>query len=211
MTSELLTYDRATVAECFRNWKEDQRTLDAELNESLAALEAYQANLDAWASSLARERQQFNQERHSWELTRSEGEIDPRKLDEVTAELEAAREHVTRLTGELLTKTDELRTVEKICTELSSELDRLRGRESDLAAQLDKERSRLKAIEKDHADQLEHWRQEREQAKSQPNPPAISNHGPRLSNNPVIGSVVAQFDKLRQQQAEGRKKRLQRS
>src|SRR5882757_9825982 len=52
------TVNGDAIRETFREWNAERDSLDAELSESLAALEAYQLHLDTWQQQLAREREE---------------------------------------------------------------------------------------------------------------------------------------------------------
>ena len=70
MTSATITVDRELV-QSFRDWQAEQAVLDAQLVDSVAALEAYQSHLDGWQRELARERD---------ELQRLREELDREKV-----------------------------------------------------------------------------------------------------------------------------------
>src|SRR6476659_8958129 len=50
------TVNADAIRETFREWNAERDSLDAELSESLVALEAYQLHLDTWHKQLACER-----------------------------------------------------------------------------------------------------------------------------------------------------------
>jgi chromosome segregation ATPase len=194
MTTSALTLDHEPFTDCFRQWRADEQEFAAELEDSLAALDAYQAHLDHWARELAAERNTFQRDCSEWEHRKQARE---QQLEALSAELADAREQIVKLTNDLTSKINELRGVEKMRADLAQEVDRLRSEIQHTVVD-------QQSLPVDRPPQ-------------QPQPvadnPVTKNTAPspiRLSNNPVIGSVVAQFDKLRQQQAEGRKRRLQR-
>ncbi len=71
MSSPLVAVDRAVVEHSFRAWQEEQARLDAQLAESVAALDAYQAHLDNWQQELVREREELRQLRGTIERDRA--------------------------------------------------------------------------------------------------------------------------------------------
>jgi septal ring factor EnvC (AmiA/AmiB activator) len=73
MSSPRVAVDRAVVDRSFREWQEEQELLDAQLAESVAALDAYQAHLDNWQQELVREREELRQLRAAIERDRSAG------------------------------------------------------------------------------------------------------------------------------------------
>ena len=66
-----LVVDRECVADSFREWHAEQQLLDAQLAESVAALDAFQSNLDNWQQELARERDELREARDALELERA--------------------------------------------------------------------------------------------------------------------------------------------
>ena len=80
MTSTLIAADRAAVQNSFREWQAEQSLLDAQLVESVAALDAYQTHLDTWQQELAREREELRLTRAAIERERS-GTAGERELD----------------------------------------------------------------------------------------------------------------------------------
>src|SRR3954462_9156675 len=62
------------LRETFRAWNVERDTLDTELNESVAALEAYQLHLDSWQQQLARERDELRDAREQFSRERTAAE-----------------------------------------------------------------------------------------------------------------------------------------
>ena len=223
-------FDAGSIRTTFQEWNAERESLHAELSESLAALEAYQQHLDDWQRQLATEReqlrtdrQQFEQEQTAAQITRSEASA------ETTAELDAAREKVASLTTLLLSRTEELRTLDNRRAEVQTELELSRARERELKAALDEHKNSLEQQRSHWAEELKQVREvlERQmdtpavQTPAAPSEPAASAAPvqpapavpvqPQVANNdsrstprgesPVLGSIVEQFGKLRQQRA----------
>ncbi|HEY4233315.1 MAG TPA: hypothetical protein VGM76_07800 [Lacipirellulaceae bacterium] len=211
MTSATITLDRELVHSSFRDWQAEQAVLDSQLSESVDALDAYQSHLDNWQRELARERD---------ELQRLRGELDREKvvdgnrhetIDKLEHELYDARAKITSLTTALLDRTEELRQLDRGRADVNTELALAKTRERDLSATLetlqrasDMQRGQWEAA-------IAEMRQQMEQslelaaadvlAESSPSDPPL---GPIAASNPVLGSLMEQFDKLRQQRSVGR-------
>jgi septal ring factor EnvC (AmiA/AmiB activator) len=192
MTIESALLDCKNVRETFRAWSVEQESLDAQLAESLSALAAYQSHLDTWQQQLVRQRDELHNAREQFDRDRAaaeQGQSQP--STELAAELHSSREKIAALTASLLSRTDELRTMDIRRGELANELELARAREKELAAAI-----------------AEHKQtSEQEQLKENPHPqPATPPDRPtsgrgHFSENPVLGSIVEQFGKLRQQRA----------
>src|SRR5262245_53878200 len=86
------TINSETIRESFRTWNAERDSLDAELNESFAALSAYQLHLDVWQQQLAREREELRIARQQLEQERGEAEkCQTEASAAVITELNAAR------------------------------------------------------------------------------------------------------------------------
>ena len=141
----------------------------------------------------------------------------------LTADLNAARDKIGALTTSLLSRTEELRTLDNRRAEVVTELELARAREKELKAALD-EHKRTAEQERVHwTEELRHLRELLERrvetntveervvpAAEQPAPvapltiDAQRRATPTPRKNPVLGSIVEQFDKLRQQRASDR-------
>jgi chromosome segregation ATPase len=211
MTTATITLDRELVQRSFRDWQAEQAVLDSQLSDSVAALEAYQSHLDNWQRELARERD---------DLQRLRGELDRDKVvdgnrhetvDKLEHELYDSRAKITTLTTALLDRTEELRQLDRGRAEVNTELAAAKTRERDLSTALetlhkasDVQRGQWEAA-------IAEMRQQMEQsleltaadalADSSPSDPPL---GPIAAANPVLGSLMEQFDKLRQQRSFGR-------
>jgi septal ring factor EnvC (AmiA/AmiB activator) len=217
-----LALNSESIRESFRAWHSERDSLEAQLDESMAALAAYQSHLDGWQQQLARERdelratrEQFDRDRASSEKSQSESSA------ELANELNGAREKITALTTLLLNRTEELRTLDNRRAEVQTELELSRARERELKAALDEHKRLYEQERSDWAEELRQLREVlqrqldsaaagdqsamREQAPA-PAPPVqtqLSGVGARVlpRENPVLGSIVEQFGKLRQQRA----------
>ena len=211
------------IRETFREWNAERDSLDAELSESLAALEAYQLHLDTWHGQLAREREELQSARDQFERDRSVSEKNQAESSAATiAELHAAREKITALTTLLLSRTEELRTLDNTRAEIQTELELSRARERELKSTIDDQKRSVDQERSQWADELKQLREvverqletpvvdepsstnERPAPTSDapsptPSSPASAQSPPRES--PVLGSIVEQFGKLRQQRA----------
>jgi chromosome segregation ATPase len=227
MTTSILI-DRSAIRDKFRQWDEGHQPLEAELNESLAALSALQAHLDAWQRELARERESLQVERESLQAQREtlvqdqpNAGQDPEKPEELTNELTATRDKASALTSMLLSRTEELRVLDSRRAELVTELELSRAREKDLKVSLDeirqeREEDRAKWGEETRRlrELLEHRLETSQAAGSPPRPEPVSSQAAparpverpaerQPAENAVFASVMEQFGKLRQQRAMG--------
>jgi chromosome segregation ATPase len=215
MTTEIPLIDCDRVRGTFQQWRAEQEPLAAELSESLAALAAYQSHLDGWQQQLVRERDQLRLAREQFAAERAEAETEQTKLlAETTAELDDAREKIASLTSALLARTDELRALDGRRAEVATELELARAREQELKATLEELKQSREQERAQWAEELRHLREllERRMEASNTDPPAAAaarppavrspaEHAGRASNSPVLGSIVEQFGKLRQQRA----------
>jgi len=215
MTNETATIDCQVVRGTFQQWRAEQEPLATELSESLAALAAYQSHLDAWQQQLARQREELGAARERFANERAEAEkLRAHSAAETNAELNAAREKIASLTGALLARTDELRVLDGRRAEVVTELELARAREKELSAKLEELKQSREQERAQRSDELQRMRElverrietsdaERPAAPAE-NPPVrrpTVEHGGQASNSPVLGSIVEQFGKLRQQRA----------
>ncbi len=226
MTTDTLLFDCETIRGRFQQWHAEHESAAAQLSESLAALAAYQSHLDTWQQQLGQERdklrsarEQFDRDRVSIENTQGQS------LAEATAELTAAREKNATLTAALLDRTEELRTLDGRRSELVTELELVRARENELRAALEEhkqtreqERSQwteelrqLRELLEQHVvdDESAFYMTPPEQPQTTPQPAAseaenVHRHTAGAENaadTAVLGSILQQFGKLRQQRA----------
>jgi chromosome segregation ATPase len=218
------------VRETFLAWNAERDSLDTELSESLVALEAYQLHLDVWQQQLVDERHELQTAREQFELERMSAEKNHSESSAATInELHAAREKITALTTLLLSRTEELRTLDNSRAEIQAELELTRAREREVRAALDDQKRSLDQERSQWSVELKHLREVIEHQLDAPavdepiaavEPPATAallasptyaapasktpSNGdaqPLPRENPVLGSIVEQFGKLRQQRA----------
>jgi chromosome segregation ATPase len=194
--------DREIVEHSFREWQQEQTLLDAQLAESVAALDAYQLHLDNWQQELARERDELREMREALERDRAAGGAGNELFEQLQRELNEARDKVSALTTALLTRTEELRELDRQRESVGTELAHARDREKELTDRLTAKGEPNRNSQPDAFDTVI------EQA-------AASNQGdaaksgaakvePRRSASPVLGSVMEQFGKLREQRSMNR-------
>ena len=213
------TVDHQLIHDSFCQWHADQGALDAQLADSVAALEAYQSHLDAWQRDLAAEREELGKLRAAWnrdqELSGSHGE----QVETLELELNDARHKITSLTTALLTRTEELRELDRLRVQTDHQLIEARTREKELAAALEAHRNTVPTSRPTNQPSLQPRQQnQRDERSTAAGPPTAANgqapntqppNGrpaaePAPSSNAVLGSVMEQFGKLRQQRSAGR-------
>jgi len=222
------TINGDAIRQTFQAWNAERDSLDAELSESLAALEAYQIHLDGWHQQLAREREELQNARGQFERDRLSADTNQSEASAATiSELHAAREKISALTTLLLNRTEELRTLDNRRAEAQTELELARARERELTAALDDHKRSVEQERSHWAEELKRLREVIERQLEAPvseapmaaaqipvasppqttpapaSPPSKTPSGdqPRPRENPLIGSIVEQFGKLRQQRA----------
>jgi chromosome segregation ATPase len=202
----------------FREWHAHEQPLAAELSESLAALSAYQSHLDSWQAELAREREALADARRQFETNQAESQAAQSETVAATAvELTSAREKISSLTAALLARTDELRALDGRRAEVVTELELARAREKELHAKLEELKNQREQERAQGAEELRHLRALLEcrlesndsarhsAADEHPTTPSWpAEQASRAGNSPVLGSIVEQFGKLRQQRASDR-------
>ena len=205
MTPSLVSVDRESVEHSFREWQEEQSLLDAQLAESVAALDSYQSHLDNWQQELAREREELRQLREAVEHDQAPGSTGNEQIELLNQELRESREQVSSLTMALQTRTDELRELECQRETIEAELALVRGREQELEAAV--------AAQQSGSDtQTHHGNQHQAAFDKAVEQAAAANQGeavksgtakvePRRGASPVLGSVMEQFGKLREQRS----------
>jgi septal ring factor EnvC (AmiA/AmiB activator) len=220
--TESLLLDCESIRSTFQEWQAEHQSLDAQLVESLSALAAFQSHLDAWQQQLANEREELRKSHEQLDLERAaagDAQVGQDKTAaEAAGELSAAREKISTLSATLLARTEELRLMDQRRTEVANELELTRTREKEFKAALEEQK---RAMEEERAQQAEELRNLREMLKregeaapaaeasaepvpsspSQPPRSGTNNGQQRAHENPVLGSIVEQFGKLRQQRA----------
>src|SRR5438105_2742191 len=93
-----LTLNSEAIRDAFQAWHAERKTLDAQLNESLSALSAYQSHLDAWQQQLAREREELRLQREQFDCNRAAADKSSAEASAATLhDLNAARDKITAL------------------------------------------------------------------------------------------------------------------
>jgi septal ring factor EnvC (AmiA/AmiB activator) len=133
--------------------------------------------------------------------------------------LNETRDKTAALTTMLLSRTEELRTLDNCRAEDATELELTRAREKDLAAKLDELKQLREQERAQWAEESRHLRElvERRLETGEPESPAAaadppprnvkrseSNSDDHQSDNPVLVSIKEQFGKLRQQRTQDR-------
>lgn len=240
MTDNSLTLNSDLLRESLHEWQIEQESLEAEWNESLSALAAYQSHLDAWQHDLAEERDAVRNDREAlteerdtllndrqeFARERAAAELNHDKTSAQTiAQLAESREKVALLSEQLLKRTEELRLLDQRRAELATKLEVSRATGKQLAADAEQQRKSLDVERSAWTEQLQHLRELLEQRTLAPvtgyddeeNGPALESAPPvprpaktiagsekPSANNPVLGSIMEQFGKLRQQRATDR-------
>jgi septal ring factor EnvC (AmiA/AmiB activator) len=219
--TRVATVNGDAIRETFREWNAERDSLDAELSESLVALEGYQRHLDTWQQQLTREREELHSAREQFESDRSASEKNQNESSAATVtEPHAAREKITALTTLLLSRTEELRTLDNSRAEIQTELELSRARERDLKSSIDEQKRSVEQERSQWADELKQLREVVERQLETPvaDEPAVAVGRPSSDapvptppspgtgqspprESPVLGSIVEQFGKLRQQRA----------
>ncbi|MEX2316954.1 MAG: hypothetical protein WD669_07370 [Pirellulales bacterium] len=230
MSHDTQILDRETLQEAFHQWQAEQESLDVEWSESLSALAAYQSHLDAWQQELSRERAELRRERDQWERELNEAEEErDQSSSQATAQLAEARNKIALLTEQLLSRTEELREIDQRRAELTTELELTRANAKQLATELEGQKRTLEHERSASTDQMSHMRELMDRhAERTPAPPQVDDAvdaepeetlpirktppkstgkngvAKGSANSPVLGSIVEQFGKLRQQRASDR-------
>jgi hypothetical protein len=208
MSSSLVTFDRESVVDSFREWQQEQSLLDAQLTESVEALDAYQAHLDNWQRELAREREEVRRLRET-----SAGDANDsaqrEQIDQLTNELNDSRAKIGSLTAALLARTEEVRELERQREGAGTELALARAREQELVALLAAQGPAGEIRHHTGDDPVNHDTDAFSKAVDQVTTEDAGDSGnagrpkvePRRGASPVLGSVMEQFGKLREQRS----------
>jgi len=194
--------------------------LDAQLAESVAALEAYQNHLDTWHQDLVREREELRQLRESVERDQTGGGVDE-VVERLKKELEVARAKISTLTSDLQIRTEELRESDRQRENAISELNQLCKPGKEPAAALAAQRQpdgvlRCAEVNQSNLPQTD-TNAVRESETDAKHEEHVNNDDatdakdkePSWIASPVLGSVMEQFGKLRMQRSMRSKNRLQ--
>lgn len=234
MATTTLALDYEPIHECFQQWREEQDSLDEQVLESLDSLEDYHSRLESWQREVGDELDQLQRERDRLEHDRADVHECEEQFDVLTEELNEARRQVTKMTQELLSRTDELRDLDKKRAELATELEQAKGRDREFTASLEEQKRWMDEQRNHWTEELKDLRQlveqrpaaadhgdstkkpvrnkdsasqdEADKPKDDAPDADDSTTGETSTDNPVLGSIVAQFGKLRRQRSEGRQK-----
>lgn len=214
--TDTLQIDCESIRATFHEWRTEHDSFDAQLTESLSALSAYQSHLDAWQKQLAQERDELRRAREQFqrERSRTDGAQAGQEANSAeAAELSEAREKISALSASLLARTEELRQMGERSSELAKELEVNRAREVELSNALEEQRQALEQERAHRAEELRNLERLQQGADAVPAgeksaeklaaSAGVSASGAQqqASPNPVLGSIVEQFGKLRQQRA----------
>jgi hypothetical protein len=226
MFEDTLTINSDALRESIRAWQSEQESLEAEWSESLSALEAYQSHLDGWQRELAEAREALRSEREVFAREQAAAAIEQEKSSaQIVIQLAEARAKVAQLSEQLVTRTEELRVLDQKRADLATELEVARATAKRLTADAEAQLRSHEAERKSWTEQLAQLRDVLEQraaapvtgyddvpsapaaepaAQAPPRPPKTTSGERPSANNPVLGSIMEQFGKLRQQRASDR-------
>jgi chromosome segregation ATPase len=194
------TVDIAPLSDWFAELSATQSEVDRDLDESVAALEAYQRHLDRCQSELATERVALEEQRAELAAERQRlAETQIGTKEEQLAELGEAKKLISELRDLLLERTEELRRSDSKRSELVSELQHARARQLEVEKSMEAEKSQ-------HLEQQLRWTEEFQRVSELLE---VRTRGEERSttaptSDPVLGSILAQFGKLRRQAADRR-------
>jgi septal ring factor EnvC (AmiA/AmiB activator) len=194
------TVDIAPLRDWFAELSTTHSEVDRDLSESVAALEAYQKHLDFCQAELATERSALEEQRTSLAAERQRlAETPTGSKEEQMAELTEAKKLISELRDLLLERTDELRRSDSKRSELVNELQLARSRQLEYEKNMEAEKSQ-------HLEQQLRWTEEFQRVSELLD---VRGGGDGQSqaestNDPVLGSILAQFGKLRRQAADRR-------
>ena len=180
MSSSPPAVDREIINTSFRDWQQEQTLLNAQLAESVAALDAYQSHLDGWQQELAHEREELKGQREALDRDRAAAGDAAQQIQQFSRQLKEMQTKNSNLTDKLLARTEELRELE--CQRDAANRELAHARESVLTASL--------AAQQNDSSRA-----------SEPTRAAATKAEPRRSASPVLGSVMEQFGKLREQRS----------
>jgi chromosome segregation ATPase len=234
MTTTTLSLEYQPIHDCFGQWREEQESLDTDLAETFSSLEDYQSHLEDWQRELADQLDELQRERKRLERDKADSKQYEAEADSLSHELNEARQQMSQLSKELLSRTDELRVLDRKRAELATELELARARDHELTAALDDQKQWMDQQRNQWTEELKHLRELVEQRSlvsdgtrlAEPGNESISANDAQgvgssadeaacaddsetegqCEGNPVLGSIVAQFGKLRKQRSAGRQK-----
>lgn len=213
-TSVPISVDCEAMRESFRHWEAEQAAIDAQISESVEALAAYQSHLDAWQQQLAEERDELREMRIAIERDREFNGAEQERMEQENKELSDARQQIASLTAVLLARTEELRALDHQRGDANTELNMARARERELAAALEAQQMSFSTERQQLEKELANLRQQLERGvnlvsnraahRDEKGTVSPSRGESQRSASPVLGSVMEQFSKLRQQRSMNR-------
>lgn len=192
--------DIAPLRDWFAELSTTQSEVDRDLSESVAALEAYQKHLDRCQAELAAERAALEEQRAVLAAERQRlAETPTGTKEEQLAELGEAKKLISELRDLLLERTDELRRSDSKRAELVNELQLARSRQLEFEKNMEAEKSQ-------HLEQQLRWTEEFQRVSEllEVRTRGDGHSAAAASGDPVLGSILAQFGKLRRQAADRR-------
>lgn len=201
MKPTTISVDRDAVLDSFRQWQTDQASLDAQVAESVAALEAYQSHLDAWQQELAREREELRRQREELARSPAPAGANQEQFGQVNRELIELRQKTASLTSALLARTEELRELDRQRSDLNAELTTARLRAKELTTALTAQQQASAATRRESVERTNSGTQA---PAKPPGGEAPKSSKAASTDSPVLGSVIEQFGKLRLQRSLGR-------
>ena len=232
-TRDQVTLDRSNDAVTRAELERDRNELETtrtQFERERIEFAAAKSKLDSDWTELRVARGTIEQERDELRAARNQLERDRAITDQgqseaaatLTAELNAARDRINALTTSLLSRTEELRTLDNRRSEVVTDLEVARAREKELLATLEEYKRTAEQEQTLRKEELLHLRELLERrteiisvedrvpspsearVPTTPPQPKASDSQPVPRENAVLGSIVEQFDKLRQQRASDR-------
>ncbi len=209
----------------------EQESLAELLGESFVLLDSYQQELDDREEELVVREDQIQETTKANRIAERRLESVQEKLsdceeklsatrstvDDAAQELSDAQKQIETLSDQILERTDELRKTEDVQSEMRTELEVAQKRVCELEGISTAAENHSKSVEqhwdeefklmRDLLNRRAEWGRSRGQEEEKPveEEPAYVETKYEYDTDPVLGSVVAQFDKLRQQSSVRRK------
>ncbi len=203
--------------ECLEDWRQESARCEEDLNETFEALEGFQRNLESWQQRLVLERKELELERAEvQQLDTATAECEQMLAGAIAAheeELSSSQERATQLEEELTKASAARLSAESAKAQLAVELDQARRKRQELETQLEQNRAEMSRQNQHWSEEFNRVVQMLAEQNSEQDPPGSCQEEPSTpatpiavapikSSDPVLGSVVAQFGKLRQQRAD---------
>jgi predicted nucleic acid-binding Zn-ribbon protein len=218
MSTIAIPFDLESIHASFRTASAEQELLDAQLSESLAALAAYQSHLDGWQQQLANERAELQQLREQTKremVTAQEHQLQAAAPSD--AELATLRQSNCELAEALRSREVEVWELNARQEGLATDLELAHAQANELRSALDDQQRTINVERATWEEELKRLHELLEQRAEAilPAPPAavaasppalepprsVGTHRESSGHSAVLGSIVEQFGKLRQQRA----------